>query len=81
MNRRRAAGSLCTLAALATLPVNAQSPPPSANPTSAFDGTYFGVSAENNSSGNTLAGGRARTQGYAGARACTTFRAPARLTI
>jgi hypothetical protein len=63
------------------MPVNAQSPPPSTNPTSAFDGTYVGVSAENNSSGNTLAGGRARTQGYAGARACPTFRAPAKLTI
>jgi hypothetical protein len=62
-------------------PVNAQSPPPPANSTSAFDGTYVGVSAENDSSGNTLAGGRARTQGYAGARSCTTFRAPARLTI
>ncbi len=47
----------------------------------AFDGIYVGVSAENTSIGNTLAGGRARTQGYAGARACTTFRAPARLTI
>jgi hypothetical protein len=63
------------------MPVYAQSAPPSANPTNAFDGTYVGVSAENNSSGNTLAGGRARTQGYAGARSCTTFRAPARLTI
>jgi hypothetical protein len=73
------------LSFILSLPVgvsaNAQSPPPSANPTSAFDGTYVGFSAENNSSGNTLAGGRARTQGYAGARACTTFRAPARLTI
>jgi hypothetical protein len=63
------------------MPVDAQSPPPSANPTSAFDGNYVGVSAENTSSGNTLAGGRARTQGYAGARSCTTFRTPARLTI
>jgi hypothetical protein len=63
------------------LPANAQPPPPPANSTSAVDGTYVGVSAENNSSGNTLAGGRARTQGYAGARSCTTFRAPARLTI
>ncbi len=82
MNMRRAAGWLCTVVTLATaLPVDAQSPPPSANPTSAFDGRYVGVSAENTSSGNTLAGGRARTQGYAGARACTTFHAPARLTI
>jgi hypothetical protein len=79
---RNAAGWLCIVVTLAAaLPVDAQSPPPLANPTSAFDGTYIGVSAENNSSGNTLAGGRARTQGYAGARACTTFRAPARLTI
>ena len=79
----RCAGSLLSVLLFLTveMPVNAQSPPPSANPTSAFDGTYVGVSAENNSSGNTLAGGRARTQGYAGARACTTFRAPARLTI
>jgi hypothetical protein len=77
------AGSLLSVLLSLTvgMPVNAQSPPPSANPTSAFDGTYVGVSAENNSSGNTLAGGRARTQGYAGARSCTTFRAPARLTI
>ena len=33
------------------------------------------------SSGSTLADGRARTQGYAGARSCREFRAPARLTI
>jgi hypothetical protein len=79
----RRAGSLLSvlLSFVVGMPVNAQSAPPSANPTTAFDGTYVGVSAENNSSGNTLAGGRARTQGYAGARACTTFRAPARLTI
>ena len=71
MNMRRAGSLLSLLLSLAVgVPVNAQSPPPSANPTSAFDGTYVGVSAENNSSGNTLAGGRARTQGYAGARAC-----------
>jgi hypothetical protein len=82
MNMSHAASALSILLSLAVgMPVNAQSPPPSANPTSAFDGTYVGVSAENNSSGNTLAGGRARTQGYAGARECTTFRAPARLTI
>jgi len=82
MNLRRLGSLLGALLTLAVgLPANAQPPPPSANPTSAFDGTYVGVSAENNSSGNTLAGGRARTQGYAGARSCTTFRAPARLTI
>jgi hypothetical protein len=82
MNMRRAGSLLCALLSLAVgMPADAQSPAPSANPTSAFDGTYVGVSAENNSTGNTLAGGRARTQGYAGSRACTTFRAPARLTI
>src|SRR5437764_11565723 len=82
MNMRRAGSLLSFLLPLTVgMPVNAQSPPPSANPTSAFDGTYVGVSAENTSSGNTLAGGRARTQGHAGARACTSFRAPARLTI
>lgn len=82
MNLRRSGALLCAFFTLAGgLPVNAQSPPPPANSTSAFDGTYVGVSAENNSSGNTLAGGRARTQGYAGARACTDFRAPASLTI
>jgi hypothetical protein len=82
MNMRRAGSLLGVLLSLAVgMSVNAQSPPPSANPTSAFDGIYVGVSAENNSSGNTLAGGRERTQGYAGARACTTFRAPAKLTI
>jgi hypothetical protein len=82
MNLRRLGSLLGALLTLAVgLPANAQPPPPPANPTSAFDGTYVGVSAENNSSGNTLAGGRARTQGYAGARSCTTFRAPARLTI
>ena len=81
-NTRRAGGLLCALLSLALgMPADAQSAAPSANPTGAFDGTYVGVSAENNSSGNTLAGGRARTQGYAGARACTTFRAPARLMI
>ena len=64
---------------VAPVPVEAQSP--AATPTGAFDGTYVGISAENNSSGNTLGGGRARTQGYAGARACRDFRAPARLTI
>ena len=79
--RYRAGSVLGVLLSLTVgMPVNAQSPAPSANPTSAFDGTYVGVSAENNSSGNTLAGGRARTQGYVGARVCTTFRAPARLT-
>jgi len=63
---------------VAALPAGGQSSVP---PTSAFDGSYVGVSAENISSGNTLAGGRAHTQGYAGARACRSFRAPARLTI
>jgi hypothetical protein len=78
----RAVSLLCAFLILAMAPpINAQWPTPPANATSAFDGTYVGVSAENNSSGNTLAGGRARTQGYAGARSCTTFRAPARLTI
>ena len=82
MNLRRLGSLLGALLTLAVgLPANAQPPPPPANPTSAFDGTYVGVSAENNSTGNTLAGGRALTQGYAGAKSCTTFRAPARLTI
>jgi hypothetical protein len=82
MNMRRAVSLSCAFLVLAVgPPINAQSPAPPASTASAFDGTYVGVSAENNSSGNTLAGGRARTQGYAGARECTTFRAPARLTI
>jgi hypothetical protein len=68
-------GAFFTLALM--LSAAAQSP----QATSAFDGTYVGVSAENKSSGNTLGGGRARTQGYAGARACQDSRAPARLTI
>jgi opacity protein-like surface antigen len=63
-----AACLLLTVTALAAAaPVKAQSPAPAS---SGFDGTYVGVSAENNSSRNTLAGGHARTQGY-----------PARLTI
>jgi hypothetical protein len=49
--------------------------------TNAFDGIYAGASAINNSPGNTLGGGRARTEGYAGSRACRDFRRPARLTI
>jgi hypothetical protein len=78
----RAISLLCAFLILAVgPPSNAQWPAPPANATSAFDGTYVGLSAENNSSGNTLSGGRERTQGYAGARSCTTFRAPARLTI
>jgi hypothetical protein len=82
MNMRSAGSLLCVFLALAVgLPVAAQSPIPSANATRTFDGTYVGVSAENDSPGNTLTGGRARTQGYAGARACPTFRAPAKLTI
>ena len=76
----RAISLLLGLTVLATaVPAEAQSP--AATPTGGFDGTYVGVSAENNSSGNTLGGGRARTQGYAGARSCRDFRAPARLTI
>jgi len=71
--------SLSALTVLvAAFPADGQSLGP---PTSAFDGSYVGVSAENISSGNTLAGGRAHTQGYAGARACRSFPAPARLTI
>jgi hypothetical protein len=82
MKMRRPGLSLSVLLVLAVgMPVNAQSPAPSANATSVFDGTYVGFSAENNSAGNTLAGGRAGTQGYAGARACPTFRAPAKLMI
>ena len=70
---------LLTVTALAAAAsVKAQSPAPAS---SGFDGTYVGVSAENNSSRNTLSGGHARTQGYAGARSCQDFRAPARLTI
>ena len=78
----RAAGWLCAFVTLAAAPlVGAQSPAPAASSTSAFDGTYVGVSAENNSRGNTLAGRRANPQGYGGARSCSTFRAPAKLTI
>ena len=73
--------ALIVMAGIPPTPVIAQGPAPPANATSAFDGTYIGVSAENNRRGNTLAGGRARPQGYAGSRGCTTFRAPARLTI
>jgi hypothetical protein len=62
-------------------PAGAQSPASRAPETGAFDGTYVGVSAENVSRGNTLGGGRARTQGYVGGRSCLDFRAPARLTI
>jgi hypothetical protein len=73
---------LCAFLALTSAgPVEAQSPAPPANTTSTFDGTYVGVSAENNSRGNTLAGTRANPQGYGGARGCSTFRAPAKLTI
>jgi hypothetical protein len=82
MSMGRAVSLLCAFLILAVGPPSkAQSPAPPVNATSAFDGTYVGLSAENNSSGNTLSGGRAHTQGYAGARSCTTFRAPARLTI
>ena len=73
IDMRRAAGWLCTFVTPpAALPANAQSPAP-ASTTSAFDGTYVGVSAENNSRGNTLAGRRANPQGYGGARGCSTF--------
>jgi hypothetical protein len=76
----RAISPLLGLTVLATaVPAEAQSP--AAPSTGTLDGTYVGVSAENNSSGNTLGGGRARSQGYAGARSCRDFRAPARLTI
>ena len=61
--------------------VNAQSPAPSANATSALDRIYVGVSAENNSQGNTLAGGRAHPQDYGGSRSCRDFHIPAKLTI
>jgi hypothetical protein len=82
IHMRRAAGWLCTFVTVAAaLPVNAESPAPAANTTSDFDGTYVGVSAENNSRGNTLAGARANPQGYAGARGCPTFHAPAKLAI
>jgi hypothetical protein len=76
----RAISLLLGLTVLTTaVPAEAQSP--AAPSTGTFDGTYVGVSAENNSTGNTLGGGRARSQGYAGARSCRDFRAPARLTI
>jgi hypothetical protein len=79
---RRPGSLLCALFSLAVgLPVGAQSPSPPGSATSAFDGTYVGVSAENNSRGNTLAGRRANPQGYAGSRGCSTFRAPAELSI
>jgi hypothetical protein len=68
------------IAPAAAAPAKAQSPAPS-TPASIFDGTYIGVSADNVSAGGTLSGGRARTQGYAGARTCPDFRAPAPLTI
>jgi hypothetical protein len=69
---------LAVTAVAAAAPAKTQSPAPAS---SSFDGTYVGVSAENNSSRNTLAGGHGRAQGYAGARSCQDFRAPARLTI
>jgi hypothetical protein len=75
--------SLLLAVAMLAAPARAQGPAPAASSsrTTAYDGTYVGVSAENNSRGNTLAGGRDRTVGYAGSRGCRTFRAPARLTI
>jgi len=82
MDMRLPGSLLCAFLTLAVgASVNAQSPAPSANATNAFDGIYVGVSAENNSRGNTLAGRRANPQGYGGARNCSTFRAPAKLTI
>lgn len=82
MNVSRANSLLCAFLTLAVAPpAGAQSPPATGNTTNAFDGTYVGVSAENNSQANTLAGGRARPGGYAGSRSCLDFRAPARLTI
>ena len=79
---RRQGNLLCAFLTLAVAaPVNAQSPAASANATNAFDGIYVGVSAENNSRGNTLAGRRGNPQGYGGARSCSTFQAPAKLTI
>jgi hypothetical protein len=57
IDMRHPGSLLCALLTLAVgAPVNTQSPAPSANATSAFDGTYVGVSAENNSRGNALAG-------------------------
>jgi hypothetical protein len=73
--------ALSVPAACLALPVDAQQPVPPASATSAFDGRYVGVSAENDSRGNTLAGSRASPQGYAGSRGCRSFRAPPRLTI
>jgi hypothetical protein len=78
MRVRIAAFLLAATAFAAAAPVEAQSPAAS---TTNADGTYVGVSSQNTSSGNTLGGGRARTQGHAGARACPNFRAPAKLTI
>jgi hypothetical protein len=70
IDMRHPGSLLCALLTLAVgAPVNTQSPAPSANATSAFDGTYVGVSAENNSRGNALAGRRANPQGYAAAKA------------
>jgi hypothetical protein len=81
MSKRVPGSLLAAFCIMVETPVDAQSPTPPGDAMSAFDGAYVGVSAENTSQGNTLAGGRARTQGYAGARACPSFRAPARLTI
>jgi hypothetical protein len=79
---RRAGVFLCAFLTLGMeMPADAQAPASSASTTSAFDGTYVGVSAENNSRGNALAGSRGNPQGYGGARGCSTFRAPAKLTI
>jgi hypothetical protein len=58
IDMRHPGSLLCALLTLAVgAPVNTQSPAPSANATSAFDGTYVGVSAENNSAGMLSRGG------------------------
>ena len=83
-NNQTASTLLLALGLAAGIPapaVDAQGPAPPAGATHAFDGIYIGVSAENDSRRNTLAGGRDRPVGYAGSRGCPTFRAPVRLTI
>lgn len=73
--------TLSFMVGLLAMPVDAQETGPAAGATTVFDGTYVRVSAENNSRGNTLGGGRERPSGYAGSRSCLAFRAPARLII
>jgi hypothetical protein len=79
----RLPGLAVAVAALATAGSTHAQVPALAQPaaTITFDGIYVGVSAVNNSRENTLSGGRARSEGYAGSRACRDFRRPARLTI